>query len=338
MRLVAAPGWSRRARRRRSALGVAVIVAAGVAGSLLLGDVRLGPVAVGRALLGDGDVLAGFVVRTLRAPRALTALGVGVAFGMSGALFQALVRNPLGSPDVMGFEAGAACGAVIAIVGGAATGAAIAGGAVLGGAATAIVVAAAAWRGGLRVDRLVLVGIGVGAALIAVVDHLLVRARSDDAARAAVWLTGSLNGRTWSHAGTIWSALVLLLPAALAAGRAVDRLALGDDLAVAHGVRLGATRVVTIVVGVLLASIAVASAGPVVFVAFVAGPVARRLADDPGAAVGGAGLVGAAVVVWGDVLAVNAVPGRELPVGVVTAAIGAPYLLWLLARSEGGVL
>ncbi len=308
-----------------------LILAAGL-WSLSVGDF---PIAIGdvlASLVGGGSADADFIVRTLRLPRVLTAVGIGAAFGMSGAIFQSLARNPLGSPDIIGFNSGAATGAVIMIVWFGGSGTHVALGAIAGGVITALGVFGLAWQRGVRAYRLVLVGIGVGFAASAVNDFLLTRAEINDVQRAAVWLTGSLNGRSWDHVRTVWLGLLVLAPMAIILQRWLDRLELGDDTAAALGIPVNRAKLSLIMVGVVLAALAVAAAGPVGFVAFVAGPIARRLVRTPSACVVPAAFVGALVVVAADLLARRVLAPTELPVGIMTSIMGAPYLLWLLTR------
>jgi iron complex transport system permease protein len=300
--------------------------------SIMVGDFPLSVGQVLSAVFGDGGGDAEFIVQTLRLPRALTGILVGAALGMSGAVFQSLVRNPLGSPDIVGFQQGAAFGAVFMIVVAGGSSVEIAAGAVVGGVVTAVLVYVLAWKRGPAASRLVLVGIGVGFAASAAVDHLITRANIYDVQRAAVWLTGSLNGRGWSHVRTVGIALVLLAPLVVLGQRSLDRLELGDDAAAALGIRTGRTKFALVILAVALAALAVAAAGPIMFVAFVAGPIARRLVRSPGACVVPAAFVGAFVTVVADLAARRVLAPTELPVGILTAVIGAPYLIWLLSR------
>lgn len=285
-----------------------------------------------RAVVGRGSNDAEFVVGTLRLPRTLTGMLVGAALGASGAIFQSLARNPLGSPDIIGLNAGAAVGAVLVIVAFPTAGVGLVGGALLGGTITALAVYTLAYQRGLHAYRLVLVGIGVGFAANAVVDYLLTRADINDVQRAAVWLRGSLNGAGWQQVGTVALGLLVLLPLALVLQRPLERLELGDDSAAALGIGVGRSKLSLVLVGTALAALAVSAAGPVAFVAFVAGPVARRLTRSPGAAVLPAACAGALLTTVADHVASHAFGSVSLPVGIVTGIIGAPYLLWLLSR------
>jgi iron complex transport system permease protein len=327
-------GWSVRLQVRALVVG-ALLVAATVLlaiWSIMVGDFPLSVRQVLRSIAGDGGPDAEFIVQTLRLPRALTAMLVGAALGMSGAVFQSIARNPLGSPDIIGFESGAAAGAVVMITLFDPSNAQVAFGAIAGGLVTAVLVYTLAYRRGLSAARLVLVGIGIGFAASAAVDYLITRAQIYDVQRAAVWLTGSLNGRTWDHVRTIGLALLVLAPVIVLAQRSLDRLELGDDTAAALGVRVGRTKLLLILLAVGLASLAVAAAGPIVFVAFVSAPIARRLASTPGACVVLAACVGAFVTTAADLAARRVFAPTEFPVGIATAIIGAPYLLWLLTR------
>lgn len=307
--------------------------------SIGVGDYPLSVSEVIRTIFAETDETAEFVVGTLRLPRVLVGAGVGAAFGMSGAIFQSLVRNPLGSPDIIGFNVGAALGAVSTIVFVQGTDLQVSIGAIAGGMLAAMLVYLLAWRRGVSAYRLMLVGIGAGFAMTALIDYIVTRSRIEDVQRATVWLTGSLNGRSWSDLRIVVIALLILGPISILMQRRLDRLELGDDMAAALGIAVGPTKLALVVVGVSLAALAVAAAGPIAFVAFVAGPIARRLADSPGAAVVPAGFVGAFIVVTADLFARRLFAPIELPVGIMTALVGAPYLLWLLRRqARSGML
>ncbi|MEN9646388.1 MAG: hypothetical protein RL238_3057 [Actinomycetota bacterium] len=326
--------WSVRLHVRSIGVVVALVTATLAVGvwSIMVGDFPLSVGQVLGAVFGDGGKDAEFVVETLRLPRVLTGMMVGAALGMSGAVFQSIARNPLGSPDIIGFESGAAAGAVVVITMLDASNAQVAAGAVAGGLLTALLVYVLAYKRGLAASRLVLVGIGIGFAASATVDYLITRAQIYDVQRAAVWLTGSLNGRSWDHVRTIGVALIVFAPLIVLAQRSLDRLELGDDTATALGVRMGRTKLFLVLLAVGLAALAVAAAGPIVFVAFVSAPIARRMTSTPGACVIPAACVGAFVTTAADLAARRVFAPTEFPVGIATAVIGAPYLLWLLSR------
>jgi iron complex transport system permease protein len=329
----------RRARSAGRARAVVVSAALAVLGflgfcmSVAVGDFPIPLTDVVPAIFGHGPADGVFIVHRLRLPRALTAALVGTAFGMSGAIFQSLARNPLASPDVIGITAGASTSAVFIIVVLHGGGIFLSLGALLGATATAVAVYVLAFRRGLSSYRLVLVGIGASAFLSAITSYLLTKADIYDAVRATVWLTGSLNGRTWDHVEPIALAMVVLVPAAVALARPLRTLQLGDDAARGLGVRTESSRAAVILVGVALAAVATAAAGPVAFVAFVAAPIARRLVNASLTLIP-AGLAGAALLLLSDVAARRLFAPTELPAGVVTGIIGAPYLVWLLVRAN----
>jgi iron complex transport system permease protein len=303
--------------------------------SISVGDfpIPLGDVAP--AVFGYGDTGGSdFIVRKLRLPRTLTGALVGAAFGVSGSIFQALARNPLASPDFIGITAGAGAAAVAAIVWFQATSGVVAVVALLGSLLTAALMYVLAYKNGLQGYRLVLVGIGLQAAALAATQYTLTRAEIYDAARATVWLTGSLNGRGWEHVRPVALALAVLLPLTVALGRSLRTLQLGDDTAKGLGVRVERSRGVLILAAVCLAAVGTASAGPVGFVALAAPQIARRLVRSPGATIVPAALVGALLMIASDLVARRLFAPTELPVGVITGVIGGPYLLYLLARAN----
>ncbi|WP_331767335.1 iron chelate uptake ABC transporter family permease subunit [Embleya sp. NBC_00896] len=295
------------------------------------------PMSLGEVLdtiAGHGTPTQDFIVNEVRLPRVVAALSVGAALGLAGAVFQSLVRNPLGSPDLLGFTQGAATGALLVVIAGGGT-MALAGGAVLGGLATGVVVYALAWRGGAPGFRLILVGIGVSAMLTGVNGYLLTRGKLTEAARALLWLTGSLDGRGWAQVVPLLVVLAVLAPiVVLGCGRALRVIEMGDDTAAAVGVRVERTRLTALAGAVVLASFAAATAGPVGFVALTAPQLAQRLTRAPGPNLVPAACVGAALMVSADWIAQRAFAAHRLPVGVVTGLLGGGYLVWLLARQR----
>ncbi|MEU1688313.1 iron chelate uptake ABC transporter family permease subunit [Micromonospora sp. NPDC005707] len=299
------------------------------------GDYPIAPADVLRVLAGGGSPADRFIVTELRLPRLVTALAVGAALGLAGAVFQSLTRNPLGSPDVLGVTSGAATGALTVVVVGGGS-AALAGAAAAGGLATGLLLYALAGRHGVGGHRLVLVGIGLTAVLTGVNGWLLTRAPLMDAARAALWITGSLDGRGWANALPVLAALAVLLPAVLLArAPALRLLEMGDDSAAGLGVPVRRVRGAALGSAVLLVSVAAAAAGPVSFLALTAPHLARRLTRAPGPNLLPSAVVGAALLLAADQLAQHAVAGRQLPVGVVTGVLGGGYLAWLLAGERG---
>ncbi|SIM78336.1 FecCD family ABC transporter permease [Micromonospora cremea] len=336
MTVIRTPRLSLRFRPRALVVGAgAALLAAGL-GLVAVGsgDYPMGVADVLRTLTGGGTPAEQFIVGELRLPRLVTALLVGAALALAGTVFQSLVRNPLGSPDVLGFTQGASTGALVVVVLGGGS-LALAGAAVAGGLGSGLLIYALAWRRGVHGYRLILVGIGVAAILTGVNGYLLTRAPLMDAARAVLWLTGSLDGRGWANAGPLLAVTAVLAPLLLiACAPALRMTELGDDTAGALGVPVRRLRLVLLAAAVLLVSFAAAAAGPVSFVALVAPHVAKRLTRAPGPNLVPSMTVGAALLVGADLLAQRAFTGHQLPVGVVTGVIGGGYLVWLLAMER----
>ncbi|WP_350274138.1 iron chelate uptake ABC transporter family permease subunit [Kribbella sp. HUAS MG21] len=319
--------------------------------SLSVGTTKLPIADVVEVLLGGGRRGTRLVVLELRLPRVATGLLVGIAFAVSGALLQTLSRNPLASPDIVGVNSGASAGAVAVIVLAGTGGGNISGfaakvgiplAALIGGLVATLVVGALSIRRGIvDAGRVVLIGVGVAAAANSLVAWLLVVGDVNDAGRAAAWLAGSLNSREWSDALPVFGAVVCLLPVAMMFNRDLSALVLGDDVASSLGVRVARIRLALLVIATVLAALATAGAGPIAFVALVAPQVAQRLTRMERPPLVTAATLGALFVVLADLLARNGlqwtqVGPYELPVGVVTAACGAPYLLHLIGRQQKG--
>lgn len=316
--------------------GLILLLAALSLVTLMTGKIALSPAEVLATLTGrTDDARAIQVVSSIRVPRALTGIAVGMALGGAGCVFQSVSRNALGSPDVIGFTTGAATGAVVQIVvfdaGPAATSLA----AVATGLLTAVLVYTLSRSNGTTGGyRLVLVGIGVSAFLAALNTLVLARGDLDLATRARIWLSGSLNARTWADAWPVVVAVVVLLPLLCAQARRLDALEMGDDQALQLGVHAERTRVVTMLAAVVLTAAAVGAAGPIAFVALAAPQLASRLTRVPRVQVLTAALTGAALLVAADVVSVHLPLRAALPVGLATGALGGCYLLWLLTRTR----
>jgi len=326
---------ARRRSRRRLGLVVAGLVVALVALFLLrvLGGDYIITFPDFLAILGGKDIPgATFILMESKLPRAVLGVLVGLAFGTAGAIFQSTLRNPLASPDMVGVSMGASAAAVFGIVVVGLSGTPLSIFAIVGAVVTAAAIRLVA--GPDAGYRLVLVGVTAAAAMLAVEQYLFTRADEYDAQLALRWLTGSLNAADWPTIRVLALCLVVLLPLVGWTSRSQRVLELGPD--VASG--LGVTKAYAdglLLLAVLLTALGVAAAGPVAFVAFVAGPIARALNGGRTTLVGAA-LVGAAVMVGADHLAAYAIPDVNLPVGVVTGAFGAPFLLWLLASGRTG--
>ncbi|WP_247706725.1 FecCD family ABC transporter permease [Streptomyces liliiviolaceus] len=316
---------------------VALLLVAALTASVVLigtGDFPISPGDVVRTLLGDGNAGQEFIVNDLRLPRVLVGLLVGASLGLGGALFQAISRNPLGSPDVLGLGQGSTAGALVMIVLFSGTARQVTLGALIGGLVTGLAIYLLAWKRGVHGYRLVLVGIGVSAIVTAVNGYLITKADLVDATRAVVWMTGSLNGRDWEQVWPLLALWAVLVPLVLGNARALRMLEMGDDVAYALGVRVERTRLLLMVAAVLLTASATAAAGPVGFVALTAPQLARRLTRSPGPNLVPAMCMGATLLVVADWSSQRVFGADQLPVGVVTGILGGVYLLWLLVTER----
>ncbi|MGF0284478.1 MULTISPECIES: FecCD family ABC transporter permease [Rhodococcus] len=330
----------RRGRRRRLVIAVlATLVVAAFAASLMFGRTFYPPADVLRVVLGQDVAGATFTVGRLRLPRAVLAVVAGVCFGLGGITFQTMLRNPLASPDIIGISSGASAAAAFAIIvlGLGGTGVSVV--AIVAGLAVALLIYGLSYRGGVAGTRLILIGIGIAAMLDSVTSYLLSTAATWDLQETMRWLTGSLNGATWGATVPVVAALLVLGPVLLVQTRNLSMVQLGDDAAQALGVRVERTRVFAIVSAVGLIAFATAAAGPIAFVAFLSGPIAARIVGRGTSLFVPAALVGALLVLVADFVGQYAF-GTRYPVGVVTGALGAPYLVYLIIRSNraGGSL
>ncbi|MER7736338.1 iron chelate uptake ABC transporter family permease subunit [Streptomyces erythrochromogenes] len=327
---------SLRIERRALGVGALLVLAAFVMAVLLIGtgDFDIAPWDVVQTLFGNGTPANDFIVNDLRLPRVLVALLVGAALGMAGAVFQSVTRNPLGSPDLLGFSYGSAVGALVVIIllKGSATEVAV--GALLGGLLAGAAVYLLAYKRGIHGYRLVLVGIGASAMLVAVIQYLITKAQLVEASRAMVWLTGSLAGRDWAQVWPLLVTCAVLFPLVLGQSRALRMIEMGDDAAYAVGVRVERTRLLLMLAAILLTTAASAAAGPISFVALAAPQLARRLTRSPGANLLTAALMGSVVLLLSDWASQRAFGADQLPVGVVTGLVGGVYLLWLLVTER----
>jgi iron complex transport system permease protein len=310
-------------------LAIALVVALA---TLASGDYQVPLPDVVRALLGQGEGRIHMVVVEWRLPRTALALALGAALGMGGAIFQSLTRNPLGSPDIIGFDAGAFTGALIVITLLHGSYYAIAGGALFGGLVTALVVYALAYNRGVQGFRLIIVGIGVSAMLTALNTWILLRAKLEVAMAAAIWGAGTLNGLDLDRLFPAMIILAVLMPLAMLMSRPMGQLELGDDAARALGVNAERTRLALLVLGVALTATVTATAGPIGFVALSAPQLARRLTGTAGVAILPAAGMGALLLAVADFVAQRAFAPTQIPVGIVTVSLGGIYFVWLLLR------
>lgn len=332
----------RRARQRRQRVAVAVLAVllfVVFAVTLMVGNTFYGPDEVLAVIFGQTVPGASFTVGELRLPRAVLAVLAGASFGIAGVTFQTLLRNPLASPDIIGISSGASAAAVIGIVVLSLDGPAVSAMALAGALLTAAAIYLLSNKGGFAGTRLILIGIGLAAMLQSVVSYVLSRAAEWDIQTAMQWLTGSLNAASWDRVVPLALVCAVVMPLLLLQARSLGMLQLGDDSAAGLGVRVHTSRILLILGAVTLLAVATAAVGPIAFVAFMAGPIAARITGPGAVLMVPAGLVGALLVLSSDLLAQFAFETRY-PVGVVTGVLGAPYLIYLLIRTNrsGGSL
>jgi iron complex transport system permease protein len=317
----------------RSIVVCAVLVVAILALGILalgIGTYALSPAQVVGALLGtDDDAKARLLVVTWRLPRVLFAIACGISLAVSGAIFQSLTRNPLGSPDIIGFSTGSYTGVVVMTLVIGSTGYLDrAAAAIVGGCVTAAVVyLLSVSRGSVRPFRLIIMGIGVGALLGSLNSALMISSDVDAAMLTAVWAAGSLYGLGHAQLWPMVALLVVMLPLVASIAPGMRQLELGDDAARGLGVRSNRVQAGAVILGVALTALVTAAAGPISFIALAAPQIARRLTRGSGLGLVPAALAGALLLLASDVLAQQ----LGFPVGIVTVSVGGAYLVWLLA-------
>lgn len=299
--------------------------------AVLVGEVSISWTEMLAVLQGQAQSLTRQVIFNLRLPRVLVAMAAGASLSVSGVLLQGVIRNPLAAPSVLGVTSGAGLGGLILLI---ALPTAPVGlvplAAFIGAAAAFGVVYGAAWQGGVSPVRLALVGIAVSAFCGALISLLVVRA-GVRVAVALVWLSGSIYARGWGELLYLIAWPALLIPLAYLFSRELDLIGLGDDLSRGLGLRLERSRLMLLGTAMLLAAAAVATVGTIGFVGLITPHAARLLVGNrhrhliPLSAV-----LGALVVVGADTAGRALLAPRQIPAGLVTALIGAPYFLWLL--------
>ncbi|WP_080796916.1 FecCD family ABC transporter permease [Corynebacterium pacaense] len=301
--------------------------------SLLTGSASVSIAEAVGALLGRGDPYTTMIVVEWRAPRILMAVLLGVVLSMSGSIFQNLTANPLGSPDVIGFQTGSYTGALVVmlIIGGGSTATMV--GALLGGVATALAVFLLASKSGFAGGvRLVIVGIAVSAMLASVNVWILLTASVEDAIMASLWGAGNLAGTSWSALLLAASGSIVFIAGAVALARPMRLMQIGLPFATALGQNVRRVQIAAIITGIGLTALATATAGPISFIALAAPQIARRLVRDDGLALAPTAAVGSLLLLLADTVAQRINPESPLPVGIVTVSIGGIYFLWLLLR------
>ncbi len=298
---------------------------------LLVGNTIYNPNIVLRVLIGETIDSASYAIRTLRLPRMLGGLFAGFAFGLGGSIFQTILRNPLANPNTIGITAGSGVGAVLCIIVLHASAAVTYPISIATGLLCTIAIYMFSLKGKFSISRMILVGIGVQAMLNAVISYLLIISAAQDVSTAMRWLSGSLNGLQMDRLYPLFLLTALCVPAIMLMNKPLMMLELGEEAATTMGVNTPAIRGALIFCSVILISVATAATGPIAFVAFLAGPIAKRLVGHGNASPLPAALFGVVLVSASDLVGQFAFEQR-FPVGVITGLLGAPYLIYLLIR------
>lgn len=301
------------------------------------GEQYISPLGVWQTIWGTGQGEYDFIVMTLRLPRVLVSLLAGAALGVSGAVLQGVIRNPLASPDIIGITGGASAAAVgfLAFLGGTVSIKLLPLAAILGALAVSLLVYALSWNKGVSPVRLVLIGTGLSAAASAATTLMLVLSSDTTAGQAYIWMTGSVYGSTWDDVATLLPAVVIGIPLAALFARSLNAQELGDDTAGGLGVAVQPHRLVLLLISVVLAGFAVSVAGALGFVGLIAPHAARKWAGRPfGALTAVSALCGALLVFLADLIARTVFYPLDVPAGVFTAGVGAPFFIYLLFHNR----
>nr|WP_186324900.1 iron ABC transporter permease [Paenibacillus bovis] len=325
-------GMRKRKRRWIIISSLLMIVTVSLCFAILLLGNTLYPVdVVIRALIGDATGGVHFAVNTIRLPRMITGLFSGFAFGVAGYIFQTILRNPLANPNILGITSGSSVAAVFCITVLHSSNAGVSIAAIIGGLLTVIIMYLLSRKQAFSIGRLIIIGIGMQAMLNAGISYLILKSSQQDIAGALRWLSGSLNGSKMDEVLPLVLFVVILTPLMLLLGKQLSILELGDQMATSLGTTPDKIRMMLIVSSVFLIAIATATTGPIAFVSFLAGPIANRLVGGSAKNILPAGLVGAILVLFADLIGQFAFEYR-FPVGVITGILGAPYLIYLLIR------
>jgi iron complex transport system permease protein len=301
-----------------------------------LGEMKIHPLDSLKAVLGIGDPRDELVIMNFRLPRIIIAMLVGAALAVAGAILQGVIRNPLASPDIIGITGGASVAAVAFLTwleGVSIHFLPVA--AMIGAAAAAVLIYFLSWKQGITPLRLVLIGVGISAAMSAMTTLMIVTSPIYLTSKAVIWLTGSVYGSNWTHVWTLLPWLLVLLPITYTMARHINIQQLGDDVAVGAGHAIERYRLLFLLLCVGLAGAAVAVGGAISFVGLLAPHIARKLVGSSfGSVLPIAGLIGALIVMLADLVARTAFSPLDLPVGIFTSAIGAPFFIYLLYRNR----
>lgn len=300
--------------------------------SIMLGSVEIPAAEILSALAGGQAGTHAQILMNIRLPRTIVAALVGIDLALSGAILQAIMKNPLADPHIIGISSGAGLMGIIVLLLFPAYTALVTPAAFLGAMGAAILIYLLAWKNGIQPIRIILAGVAVSAFLGAGISALMIL-YSDRVHSALLWMVGGLSARSWPHVAMLWPYTLAGGILALLAARHLNILQLGDEMAKSLGLRVELTRLLLTAVAALLAASAVSVVGLLGFVGLIVPHMARLIVgSDHRVLLPASALLGAAVLMYSDTFARVAFAPIELPVGIIMAALGAPFFLFLLRR------
>jgi iron complex transport system permease protein len=305
--------------------------------SICIGSTRVPVLELVQTVLGNGSNQYDFIILSLRLPRVLVAILIGAALGVSGAILQGVIRNPLASPDIIGITNGAAffATAFIVYLGGSVSIKFLPLAAITGAVAVSLLIYILAWKKGVSPFRLVLIGIGMATAMGSLTTFMIVVTNAYTAAEAYVWLTGSIYAASMEKFLLLLPVVIILIFAAMAFSRTVNVQELGDEIATSLGSQVQRQRFTLLFISVVLAGAAVSIGGAIGFVGLIAPHIARKLVGGSfSSLIPTAALVGALLVSIADFIGRVAFQPYDVPAGIFTAAIGAPFFIYLIYRNR----
>jgi iron complex transport system permease protein len=311
--------------------------------SAALGEMKISPLTVLKVFFGGGTDMDRLVIHTFRLPRIIVALMVGVALAVAGGILQGLIRNPLASPDILGITGGASVAVVsfLAFFSDENNSLTVSikwmpVSAFIGAAVIAFLVYLLAWKNGVAPIRLVLIGIGISALMQALTTLMMIMGPIYRASQANIWLTGTVYGSNWSNVYIIVPWTLLLVAIVMMSARHVNVQELGDEIATGVGSAVQKQRFWLLMLATALIGGSVAFAGGIGFVGLMAPHIARRLVGSAfGALLPVSALIGGILVMTADLIGRTMFSPLEIPAGVFTASIGAPYFIYLLFKTRG---
>lgn len=307
-----------------------------------MGELKISPLTVLKVFLGGGSEMDQLIIHSFRLPRIIVALMVGMGLAVAGGILQGIIRNPLASPDILGITGGAGVAVVgfLAVFSDESNALTVSinwlpVAAFIGAAVSALLVYFLAWKNGVSPIRLVLIGIGIMTLMKALTTLMMIFGPIYQASQANIWITGTVYGSNWENISVLVPCIVILLIIAFIFARHVNVQELGDDVAIGVGANVQKHRFILMMVSTALVGVSVAFAGGIGFVGLMAPHMARRLVGSSfGALLPASALIGGILVMVADLIGRTMFSPFEIPAGVFTAGIGAPYFIYLLFKTR----